>query len=91
MTKNEMLEKIYALGDDAYLWERDDVLSVDIDDFEGFDENGGEIMRDFTNEDAVDDFIEMLENTCNDKEGDFYVLYHYDGFTVKLGWTSYDI
>ena len=91
MTYEMMKKAIEDLGDDATLWVHDDVLDVTFEDFEGFDDDWDEVMREYDDEDAVDAFIEMLERECVAKEGDFYATYLFDGFKVKVGYASYDI
>lgn len=66
------------------------MLRVTVNDFEGFDEDWSEIMRDYDGE-AVDDLIEWLDEHCISADGDFYSYYEFEGFTVQLGYSSYDI
>lgn len=65
-------------------------LVITVDDFEGFDEDWSEIMRDY-DEEAVDGLIEWLEEHCISEDGDFYSYYHFEEFDVQLGYSSYDI
>ena len=65
-------------------------LVITVDDFEGFDDDWSEIMRDYDVE-AVDALIEWLEEHCISEEGDLYSYYHFEGFDVQLGYTSFDI
>ena len=65
-------------------------LVITVDDFEGFDEDWSEIMRDY-DEEAVDGLIEWLEEHCNSEDGDFYSYYHFEEFDVELGYSSFDI
>jgi hypothetical protein len=94
------LEKVWneakALGDDAIVWQDafDTVifcLYVELNDFEGFDEDWSEIYREYDNPEAVERFKKMLENECIFKEGDLYVVYHFKDFDVQLGYSSFDI
>lgn len=92
MTREMMVAAIEALGADASLWVVDDgLLDVDLQDFEGFDDDGSEVDREYDDEEAVDAFLEMLEAECLSHEGDFYVVYHFEGFDVRLGYASFDI
>lgn len=92
MTKEMMIAAIEALGADASLWDKDAYcLSVTIEDFEGFDEDWSEIEREYDDPEAVDAFLEMLETECVSLEDDYYVIYHFEGFDVKIGYASYDI
>ena len=91
MTREMMVAAIEALGADASLWEEGEVLDVTLEDFEGFDDDWSEIDREYDDEEAVDAFLEMLESECVSHEGDFYVVYHFEGFDVRLGYASFDI
>lgn len=92
MTREMMIAAIEALGADACLWVRSDgLLDVTLEDFEGFDDHWSEIDREYDNEEAVDAFLEMLKTECSSQEGNFYVIYHFEGFDVKLGFASFDI
>ena len=92
MTREMMLTAIEALGADASLWdEKDYCLDVTLEDFEGFDADWSEVDREYDDEEAVEAFLEMLEAECSSREGDFYVVYHFEGFDVRLGYASFDI
>lgn len=92
MTREMMIAAIEALGADASLYEYSDgMLDVTLQDFEGFDDDWSEVDREFDDEEAVDAFLEMLEAECLSHEGDFYVIYHFEGFDVQLGYASFDI
>lgn len=94
-----MMEKIITmveeLGEDAYyaIREYDDELpelAITIDDFEGFDDDWSEIMREY-DADAVRALIDWLKEHCISEDGDFYYEFHFEGFDVQLGYSSYDI
>lgn len=92
MTYEMMVAAIEALGADAFLWEHSDgMLDVTIEDFEGFDDDWSEVDREYDDGEAVDAFLEMLEAECSSREGDFYVVYHFEGFDVRIGYASFDI
>lgn len=92
MSREMMLAAIEALGDDADLFDAEDYcLDVTLEDFEGFDDDWNEIMREYDDAEAVDAFLEMLEAECSSCEGDFYTVYHFEGFDVRLGYASFDI
>ena len=65
-------------------------LVITIDDFEGFDDDWSEVMRDY-DEEAEGTLIEWLEEHCISEEGDLYSYYHFEDFDVQLGYTSFDI
>jgi hypothetical protein len=90
----EMMRKILDnLGEDVYYTfnEKENLFEVDIKDFAGFDEDWSEHFRKYDNPQAVEDFEKMLEKECISFDGDFYVQYEFEGFTVELGYTSMDI
>lgn len=68
-------------------------LFVDIDlcDFAGFDDDWEEVMRDFNDEKAIDALLDWLTDSCVSQEDDYYTYYYFDGFTVRIGYTSMDI
>lgn len=63
---------------------------VEVQDFEGFDEDWSEIYADY-DEDAVDALREWLEEQCVSSYGDFYEIYEFEDFFVKVGYTSMDV
>lgn len=91
MTFEKMIATIKALGADASYRVSGRKIRVDLHDFEGFDEDWDEIMRDYDDPEAVSAFEEMLENECIYQSGDFYTTYCFEGFSVVLGYTSFDI
>lgn len=92
MTREMMLTAIKALGADASLWDEEDYcLNVTLENFEGFDKDWSEIYREYDNPEAVKHFKEMLEAECLSQEDDFYMIYHFEGFDVELGYASFDI
>ena len=91
MTREMMIVAIDALANDALLWDDGYCLHVTLEDFEGFDSNWDEIIREYDDPKAVEAFLEMLEAECVSFEDDFYVTYHFNGFDVCVGYSSYDI
>ena len=65
-------------------------LVITVDDFEGFDEDWSEIMREY-DEDAVSALIDWLEEHCISEDGDLYYEFYFEEFNVQLGYSSYDI
>lgn len=63
---------------------------ITLEDFEGFDENWSEIMRDFNDEEMIDALFDLLHQ-ADEIEDDFYVRYHFADFSVVVGYASYDI
>ena len=91
MTFEQMLATIQALGVDASYSVRDRRIEVTLQDFEGFDENWSEIMRDYDHPAEVAAFEEMLSDECIGCDGDFYITYWFKDFSVEVGYASYDI
>lgn len=91
MTFEMIMAAIEGLGDDVIYGVIDREIHVTLCDFEGFDDDWCEIMRDYDDEQAVEDFLQMLADECLSSDGDFYEYYEFDGFTVKLGYESFDI
>ena len=96
MTLEQMEAALEALGNDVSYGVAEDEdgqvwVCVTLQDFEGFDENWREVMRRYDDPKAVERFLDMLESECVSQEGDFYVEYHFDGFSVEVGNASFDI
>lgn len=91
MSLEMMMAVVEGLGADAEMWLSDGVLHVDLQDFGGFDDDWSEVGREYDDEEAVGAFREMLEAECLSHEGDFYVVYHFEGFDVQLGYASFEI
>jgi len=91
MTREMMMEALKAVEADISYEEEEDVFEVTVEDFEGFDENWCEIIRKLDDAEAVNAFIEMLRAECSSFEDDFYVVYHFEGFDVQLGYASFNI
>ena len=84
----EMLKTLESVGDVSVDLDEFD-LDVTFQDFEGFDEEWEEVMRDYEMPELVDEVFDLLDQ-C-DHEGDFYVTYLVDGHRVEVGFGSYDI
>ena len=91
MTFEMMIAAIEALGNDAFYDVVDEEINITLNDFAGFDEDYCEIMRDYDNEQAVENFLKMLANECISFKDNFYKDYKFNGFTVNLGYASFDI
>ena len=91
MTYEMMVTTLEALGEDVSYSVQDGFFRVTLEDFEGFDDDWSEVEREYDDPEAVERFEEMLEAECSSQEGDFYVVYHFEGFDVQLGYASFDI
>lgn len=93
--KNTIFEMLEDLGNDVIYFDLTDTvdhyISIDFNDFDGFDDDWGEVDRDYDNPEKVDGMLEFLEKHCSSKEDGYYTIYHFDGFDVQVGYTSYDI
>ena len=86
-------EMIDACGVDVFVWTKDNgnCIRIDIDDFEGFDENGKEVFREYENSNAIDELMIALKQNAIKIDEDFYLTYYFEGFNVCVGFTSFDI
>lgn len=95
MNREMMIEAIKNLGEDVLYTEgQDGMIYVTINDFEGFTEDGEEIDRELENEEAVDNFVDMVKEngTPQTKWFDWFIdCYQFDGFKVKIEYASSDI
>ena len=65
-------------------------FDVTMCDFDGFDDEWDEVMRDYEDEEMVDALFELLDR-AERVEGDFYHTYYFEDCTLELGFDSYDI
>ena len=91
--KKELLEMLNKLEEtnDVDFYESENTLHVDFNDFEGFDEDGEEIDRNYENGELVHQVLSFLENNCKEQEEDFYKKFIFDDFNVIVGYSSFDI
>lgn len=66
-------------------------LSVTVHDFDGFDEDWSEVMRDLDNAKLVDKVYETLKAEAIEVSGDFYEYFDFGDFVVCWGYSSFDI
>ena len=87
-----MLEKMSEdVGYDVHKIEGEkSELIITIYDFEGFDEDWSEVMREY-DVNAVHELIDYLEKHCISKNNNLYSYYYFEDFDVELGYLSYDI
>lgn len=92
MSLEMVLELLASAGDDLMVdVDSDGDVDVVVQDFEGFDDDWSEVMRDLDDDDLIDSIEEQLSAECISEEGDFYHYYHFDGFSVCWGYASFDI
>ena len=87
-TITTQLDKINA---DASYEVDNNTINLTIDDFGGFDENWCEIEREFTNEQAIDEVLEWLEQNADEVEGDYCRCYRFGEIEVELAYASMEI
>lgn len=86
-----LMNLINACEYDVDFWEENGMVHLTIEDFEGFDDDYDEIMRDYCNPEGVDALLNWLDANCDFKVEEFYTIYSFDGFFVKLGYSSFEI
>lgn len=89
--KNIILEKLNNLGNDVDFNEYNGIIEIDFNDFEGFDEDWNEVLRDYDNPSMVSELLDFLSNNCKEVVKDFYTTYIFNDFQVVVGYASYDI
>lgn len=91
MTRDDVIALLNTIYDDASVWVDDNGnIDVTIEDFEGFDENWDEIMRDY-DEGAVESVYEALASAAVSVTDDFYTVFNMGDFSITWGYASYDI
>ena len=84
-----ILSRLVTSGD-CFFEVEDEHFDVTLCDFDGFDNDWGEIMRDYEDEEMVEALFELLEH-ADHTEGDYYVTYYFEDCSLELGYTSMDI
>ena len=81
-----------ALGEDIFVMASDNTIRLTVNDFEGFDDNWREIMRDLDDEQCVQELLEYIATNALEAHTDtLYKTYAFEGFSVIVGYGSYDI
>lgn len=92
---NKELEKMIAeltAYEDGWISDRgDNEYAITFDNFGGFDERGCEMDREYIKPELVDSIIDWLDKNALSIEDDFYMVYYFDGYSVQVSYTSYDI
>ena len=91
MTIENIIAQLDRISADSSYEIDGNLISLTIEDFEGFDDDWSEIERDFVDENAVDEVLEWLEKNADLVEPDFYNQYHFGEIVVEVGYASYDI
>ena len=87
----KMIMDRLADSEDAWIsFTRGNEYHIEIDDFDGFDENWNEIDREYVDPETVNTLFEFL-NLAEFISDDYYRVYKFADFSVVVGFTSYDI
>lgn len=92
MTREELLKITKELGNDIILGIHGNHIEIEVNDFEEFDDDYGEIYREIENPILLHYLIDRLESTCLSRfDTVLYTTYVFKDFDVSLGFTSYNI
>lgn len=91
MTMEMVMELLATAGDDLIVMDWDDSIDVEVNDFEGFDDDWAEIIRDVENGELVDEIYKTLKREALSVDEDFYVEFQFEGFSLSWGYASYNI
>ena len=94
MTKKEMLKKLESMDTENKTIDVDewnDEIEITFIDFLGFNDEWAEIDNDEFDYEVSKAIYELLDSTAKETHGDMYKYYIYDGFTVCVGYSSFDI
>lgn len=87
----KMLDELIAC-EDGWISDRgDNEYAIEFDNFDGFDERGCEIFREYNKPELVDLIVGWLDENALSIEDDYYMVYHFEDCSVQVGYTSYDI
>ena len=75
---------------DCRFEEEDRHFDVTLCDFDGFDSDWCEVMREYKDAEMVDALFKALDR-AERTEGDFYVTYYFEDCSLELGFDSFDI
>ena len=89
---NTVMTMIDACENDVSFEIEQNTIYLTVDDFDDFDEDGNVLIRDYDHPEGVGALLDWLDNNCISKIDDFYdPVYSFNGFTVRLGFTSLNI
>lgn len=90
-TMEMIIAKLDTIRDDSYYFVNGNSIDLTINDFEGFDDDWGEVERELVDEEAVMDVLDWLEENADRTEGDYYHDYYFGDIVVTVGYSSFDI
>ena len=86
-----VMEMLNNLNEEVIVDDYDKEIEVEVNDWEGFDENWEEIMRDY-DEEAVEAVYNIFKNACKAYKNDgLYEYFIFEGFQICWGYASYNI
>jgi hypothetical protein len=89
---NTLMTMIDACENDVGFEIERDTIYLIVDDFFDFDEDGNVLIRDYDHPGEVSALLDWLGDYCVSQIDDFYdPVYFFNGFTVRLGFTSLNI
>ena len=88
----EIVARAEALDEDIFVMESDNTIRLTVNDFEGFNTDWEEVMRDLDDEQGVQELLEYIATNALEAYTDtLYKTYAFEGFSVIVGYGSYDI
>lgn len=87
----KLLELLKECGADVDYYNNTENLEITFNDFDGFNDNWEEIIRDYDNPKAVDKVLRYLKNNAKLVNNSLYKTYLLDGRTIIVGYASFDI
>jgi len=92
MSREQVMELLESAGADLSVDVRSDgEIAVEVQDFEGFDDDWEEVERELDDPDRVEEIEEVLEREALSASGDYYRYYQFDGFSVCWGYASFEV
>ena len=91
ITIETIITQLNRISADSWYSVADNHIDLTIDDFEGFDEDGSEVDREFIDADIVEEVLEWLEENADSVDDDYYCYYYFGDIVVEVGYTSFDI
>lgn len=88
----EIVARAEALGEDIFVATSENAIYLTVNDFEGFNADWEEVMRDLDNEQGVQELLGYVATNALEADTDtLYKRYEFEGFSVIVGYGSYDI
>ena len=91
MTIENVRALVEALGDDAMVYGTGNTLHITLCDFGGFDDAWNELDREYDNPEAVTNLLAILQTEAVEVEENLYTTYRFNGFSVRVGYESFDM